>query len=281
MPPRDVLHTPVATEEVFSILPLSGVLQPGESQQVSFTFCSHFNTISYVTALCYVEGGPTYEVMLTGEASCISYSVSPRETYCGSQLFNEIHHSNVTLENTGKMEFSWVLNPSPADQRLPGVFLVNPTTGSIAPGEKQVLEFSYMPGLPGAFSRTYHLKVGDLEPENIRLKGEASFPMITLNLPWNIKGDETHEKPLTQPVKPSQRNKSGARKKTQSLKTETLKSQTAEAQTPKSLIPKTQDLQPSVLASGTAVRAAAAPFGTGHLSMSPEPLAVHSSFLVS
>ncbi|XP_074407351.1 hydrocephalus-inducing protein homolog [Zonotrichia albicollis] len=249
---RDVLHTPVATEEVFSILPLSGVLQPGESQQVSFTFCSHFNTISYVTALCYVEGGPTYEVMLTGEASCISYSVSPRETYCGSQLFNEIHHSNVTLENTGKMEFSWVLNPSPADQRLPGVFLVNPTTGSIAPGEKQVLEFSYMPGLPGAFSRTYHLKVGDLEPENIRLKGEASFPMITLNLPWNIKGDETHEKPLTQPVKPSQRNKSGARKKTQSLKTETLKSQTAEAQTPKSLIPKTQDLQPSVLASGTA-----------------------------
>ncbi|KAM3664992.1 hydrocephalus-inducing protein homolog [Ammospiza maritima maritima] len=334
MPPRDVLHTPVATEEVFSILPLSGVLQPGESQQVSFTFCSHFNTISYVTALCHVEGGPTYEVMLTGEASCISYSVSPRETYCGSQLFNEIHHSNVTLENTGKMEFNWVLNPSPADQRLPGVFLVNPTTracpprregldpptagpgsmgrqrgragsagsgagldrvaagpgsmggqrgpapsagtgpgsmpspsntlmhslppllsmqGSIAPGEKQVLEFSYMPGLPGAFSRTYHLKVGDLEPEKICLKGEASFPMITLNLPWNIKGDETHEKPLTQPVKPlqqhSQRSKSGARKKTQSLKTETLKSQTAEAQTPKSLIPKTQ---PSVLASGTA-----------------------------
>ncbi|XP_054152188.1 hydrocephalus-inducing protein-like [Melozone crissalis] len=217
---------------------------------------SHFNTISYVTALCYVEGGPTYEVMLTGEASCISYSVSPRETYCGSQLFNEIHHSNVTLENTGKMEFSWVLNPSPADQRLPGVFLVNPTTGSIAPGEKQVLEFSYMPGLPGAFSRTYHLKVGDLEPENIFLKGEASFPMITLNLPWTIKGDETHEKSLTQPVKPlqqhSQRSKSGARKKTQSLKTETLKSQTAEAQTPKSLIPKTRDLQPSVLASGTA-----------------------------
>ncbi|XP_063024379.1 hydrocephalus-inducing protein-like [Melospiza melodia melodia] len=285
MPPRDVLHTPVATEEappgtaalcskmlfasismrntsispvlqVFSILPLSGVLQPGESQQVSFTFCSHFNTISFVTALCHVEGGPTYELMLTGEASCISYSVSPRETYCGSQLFNEIHHSNVTLENTGKMEFNWVLNPSPADQRLPGVFLVNPTTGSIAPGEKQVLEFSYMPGLPGAFSRTYHLKVGDLEPEKICLKGEASFPMITLNLPWNIKGDETHEKPLTQPVKPlqqhSQRSKSGARKKTQSLKTETLKSQTAEAQTPKSLIPKTKDLQPSVLASGTA-----------------------------
>ncbi|XP_066413809.1 hydrocephalus-inducing protein-like [Molothrus aeneus] len=244
MSPTDVLHTPLEAEEVFSILPLSGVLQPGESQQVSFTFCSHFNTISNVTALCHVEGGPTYEVVLTGETACISYSVSPRETNCGSQMFNAIHHSKVTLENTGKIEFNWVLKPSPADQHLPGVFLVNPTTGSVAPGEKQVLEFSYMPGFPGAFSRTYQLKVGDLEPENICLKGEASFPMITLNLPWNTKGKETHEKPLTQLIKPlqqySQRNKSAVQKKTQTPKTET----------PKSLIPKTQDLQPSILDSG-------------------------------
>ncbi|KAL9854593.1 hydrocephalus-inducing protein-like [Geothlypis trichas] len=273
MSPKDVLHTPLDTEEVFTILPVSGVLQPGESQRVSFTFCSHFSTISNVTALCRVEGGPTYEVVLTGEASCITYSVSPRETNCGSQVFNEMHHTKVTLENTGKIEFNWVLKPSPADQHLPGVFLVNPTTGSIAPGEKQVLEFSYMLGFPGAFSRTYQLKVGDLDPEIICLKGEACCPIITLNLPWNIKGDETHEKPLKQLGKAqqqhSQRNKSAVQKKTQSLKTETpklraLKSQTPKAQTPKSLIPQTQEQQLIILGSGIVVRAAAAPFGTGH-----------------
>ncbi|XP_068035430.1 hydrocephalus-inducing protein homolog, partial [Anomalospiza imberbis] len=264
----DVPHTPLETEKAFSIVPVSGVLQPGESQQVSFTFFGHLNTITSVRALCHVEGGPTYEVVVTGEASRVSYSLSLREINCGSQMFNEIGHSTVTLENTCRIEFNWVLNPSTADQHLPGVFLVKPTAGSIAPGEKQVLKFSYMPGLPGAFSRTYQLKVGDLDLENILLKGEASCPMITVNLPWNAKGNEKYEKPPKQLIKRRQlyneRNKSVVRKKTQSLKTKTLKSQTPTTQTLKTLIPKTQNLKPCVLGSGIVVRTAAAPFGTCH-----------------
>ncbi|KAM3664996.1 hydrocephalus-inducing protein homolog [Ammospiza maritima maritima] len=236
----DTPQTSLEAQEAFSILPVSGVLQPGESQQVSFTFCGHLNTISDVTALCHVEGGPTYEVLVTGEISHFSYLVRPQEINCGLQMFNEIRHSSVTLVNGGKIELNWVLNPSPADKHLPGVFLVNPTTGFLAPGKKQVLKFSYMPGLPGAFSRTYQLKVGDLEPENICLKGEASFPMISLDLPWNIRGNEKYEKTLKRLIKRRQifdpSYKSGVLKKPQSPKTETLK---------------TRDLQPSVIASGT------------------------------
>ncbi|XP_053825148.1 hydrocephalus-inducing protein-like [Vidua macroura] len=243
--------------EAFSILPLSGVLQPGQSQQVSFTFSGHRDVLGGVKALCRVEGGPTYEVELI--TSRVSYSLSLWEIDCGSQMFNEIGHSTVTLENTGRIEFSWVLKPSTADQHLPGVFLVNPTTGSMAPGEKQALKFSYMPGLPGAFSRIYQLKVGDLEPKNILLKGEASFPVITVNLPWNTKENEKYEQPLKQHVKHlqqySQRNKSEIVQKIQSLKTDTLKSQTLKTQTPKSQTsetrdPKTQDLKPRVPGSG-------------------------------
>ncbi|XP_068058703.1 hydrocephalus-inducing protein-like [Anomalospiza imberbis] len=126
----DVPHTPLETEKAFSIVPVSGVLQPGESQQVSFTFFGHLNTITSVRALCHVEGGPTYEVVVTGEASRVSYSLSLREINCGSQMFNEIGHSTVTLENTCRIEFNWVLNPSTADQHLPGVFLVKPTAVS-------------------------------------------------------------------------------------------------------------------------------------------------------
>ncbi|XP_071311697.1 hydrocephalus-inducing protein-like isoform X4 [Agelaius tricolor] len=72
-------------EKAFSILPMSGVLQPGESQQVSFTYSGHLNTISDVTALCHVEGGPTYEVLVTGEISRVRYSVRPQEINCGLQ----------------------------------------------------------------------------------------------------------------------------------------------------------------------------------------------------
>ncbi|XP_066413813.1 hydrocephalus-inducing protein-like [Molothrus aeneus] len=126
----DEPQTSLEAEEAFSILPMSGVLQPGESQQVSFTYSGHLNTISDVTALCHVEGGPTYEVLVTGEISHFSYLVRPQEINCGLQIFNEIHHSDVTLVNGGKIEFNWVLKPSPADKCLPGVFLVNPTTVS-------------------------------------------------------------------------------------------------------------------------------------------------------
>ncbi|XP_038004458.1 hydrocephalus-inducing protein-like [Motacilla alba alba] len=250
----DTPYSPLEAEKAFSILPLSGVLQPGESQQVSFTLSGHLNTISNVTALCHVEGGPTYEVLLTGEVSRVSYSLRPREINCGLQMFNEIHHSKVTLGNTGKIEFKWVLKPSPADQHLPGVFLVKPTTGSIAPGKKQVLKFSYMPGFSGAFSRTYQLKVGDLDPENICLKGEASFPMISVNLPWNIKGNEKYEKTLKRLITRwqlySPGYKSFVQKKTQSPKTKTLKSQTPTTQALKIQNPKTQELKPCVLDSG-------------------------------
>ncbi|XP_066051005.1 hydrocephalus-inducing protein homolog [Chamaea fasciata] len=255
----DLGYTPLETEKVFSILPVSGVLQPGETQQASFTFFGLLDTIARVTALCHVEGGPTYKVKLTGEASRVSYLLSSREIDCGLQMFNEIHHATVTLENTCNMEFSWVLNPSTADQDLPGVFLVKPTAGSIAPGETQELNFSYVPGLPGAFSRTYHLKVGDLEPESIHLKGEASFPVFSVNLPWNIKGNEKYEEPLERHVKQqqqqSQRKESVVVTKTQSPKTKTSKSQppvtpTSKTQTSKTRNPKTENRKPGLLGSG-------------------------------
>ncbi|KAM7020696.1 hydrocephalus-inducing protein-like isoform 3-T3 [Acridotheres tristis] len=184
--------------EAFSILPQSGVLQPGERQQVSFTFSGHLNTTASVTALCHVEGGPTYEVGLTGEASYLSYSLSQREINCGFQ-------------------------------------------GSIAPGGKQVLKFFYMPGVPGAFSRTFQLKVGGLDPENICLKGETFFPMISVNLPWNIEGNEKYEQLIKHLQQYSQRKKSVEQKKTQTPRTQILKMENVKPCVPDSgIVPNTQ-----------------------------------------
>lgn len=62
------------------------MLQPGESQQVTFTFFGHANIVTRVTALCRVEGGPTYEVVLSGEASLINYLLDITEINCGLQV---------------------------------------------------------------------------------------------------------------------------------------------------------------------------------------------------
>ncbi|XP_026722885.1 hydrocephalus-inducing protein homolog, partial [Athene cunicularia] len=190
-------------EEVFDVLPLYGVLQPGESQRVMFTFFGHTNIVAHVTALCRVEGGPTYEIALSGEASLINHLLDVTEIDCGLQLFNKVTEAEVTLQNRGKMGFSYmVLSPSvgTADSPLPGVPLVLPSTGYVGPGKEQVLKVYYLPGVPGAFHRTFQIQVGHLEPEEISLKGEGSFPSIYLDLPRNIKGNEKYEKVLKEVI---------------------------------------------------------------------------------
>ncbi|XP_075290237.1 hydrocephalus-inducing protein homolog isoform X3 [Opisthocomus hoazin] len=185
--------------QVFDILPLFGVLQPGESQRVAFIFFGHTNIVAHVTALCRVEGGPTYEIALSGEASLIHYRLDVTEIDCGLQLFNEVTEAEVTLQNSGKMGFTYVVldaSAAAADGPLPGVPLVVPSTGYIGPGKEQVLKVCYLPGMPGVFCRTFRLQVGHLEPAEISLKGEGSFPRICLDLPRNIKGKEKYEKIL-------------------------------------------------------------------------------------
>ncbi|KAM9214465.1 hydrocephalus-inducing protein homolog [Leptosomus discolor] len=201
MPFMEAEPLPLGMEEVFDILPLYGVLQPGESQRVTFTFFGHANIVARVMALCRVEGGPTYEVALSGEASVINYLLDTTEINCGLQMFNKVTEAEVTLQNSGKVGFAYVVpNPSAAtaDSPLPGVPLVVPGAGYIEPGKEQVLKVCYLPGVPGVFCRTFQIRVGHLEPEEISLKGEGSFPRICLDLPRNIKGNENYEKVLKQ-----------------------------------------------------------------------------------
>jgi len=58
---------------VFDILPLYGTLKPGETEQMTLTFYGHAHIGSKAKAICEVEGGPTYEIILKGEASLVQY----------------------------------------------------------------------------------------------------------------------------------------------------------------------------------------------------------------
>ncbi|XP_065519865.1 hydrocephalus-inducing protein-like, partial [Lathamus discolor] len=189
----------LGVEEVFDILPLHGELQPGQSQRVCFSFFGHANTVSQVTALCRVEGGPSYEVALRGEASRISYLLDTTEIDCGLQVFNKVTEAALTLQNSGKLGFAFaVLSPGTgtAASPLPGVPLVVPSRGYVEPGKQQVLKVYYLPGVPGVFCRAFQIQLGHLEPEKISLKGEGTFPRIHLDLPRNIKGNAKYEKIL-------------------------------------------------------------------------------------
>ncbi|XP_050835037.1 hydrocephalus-inducing protein homolog [Serinus canaria] len=247
----------VGMQEVFGIRPLWGELQPGESEKVTFTFFGFANIVARVTALCHVEGGPTYKVVVTGQASCPSYQLDVEEIDWGLQVFNKVLKAEVTLRNTGVMEFPYVVPNSStgtAAKPLPGVPVVVPSTGSIAPGEKQVLKVYYLPGELGVFHKTFQVQVAYLEPAEITLKGKGTFPRVTKYLPKVLEGNEKYEKTLKRLIKHrqiySQGYKSVVQTNTESPKTKILKSQTPTTQTVKIQNPETQDPKPHIPHSG-------------------------------
>lgn len=80
---------------MFDILPLYGVLEPNGSIQISFTFYGHCDIVAQAKALCEVEGGPTYEIILRGQASLISYSFDTQDINYGLQVLPTIHREEM------------------------------------------------------------------------------------------------------------------------------------------------------------------------------------------
>ncbi|XP_004431871.1 PREDICTED: hydrocephalus-inducing protein homolog [Ceratotherium simum simum] len=191
----------IGIEEVFDILPLYGVLQPHSSRQVSFTFYGHCDIVARTKALCEVEGGPTYEIMLRGEASLVNYSFDTKDINYGLQLFDHVTENEIKLKNTGKVGFEFkVLTDHQAspDSLLPGVPLILPLSGFISSHKEQVLKVYYLPGVPEVFQRNFQIQIAHLDAENITLSGEGIFPRICLDLPRNLKGNEKYETFLNQ-----------------------------------------------------------------------------------
>ncbi|XP_066569678.1 hydrocephalus-inducing protein homolog [Amia ocellicauda] len=204
---REFRHPPPGqlspgVEEVFDILPLYGVLQPGETQRVSCTFYGHAGISGQVLALCQVEEGPTYEVMLRGGASLITYTFDKNEIDYGMQLFDHVAEAEITLKNTGKVgfEFSSLLSQhtSSPEHPHPGLPLLVPSSGYIAANSEQKLSVYYLPGVPEIFHKSFEIQVSYFEPESITLKGEGVFPRICLDLPRNLTGDSRYSSILKQ-----------------------------------------------------------------------------------
>lgn len=91
--------------EVFDILPVSGVLMPGQTETVEFTYYSGHGLTYSGIAVCSVDGGPDYEVPIVGESSFVSYKLSATELDYGEIPYNESSSKEFYIENIGKVPF--------------------------------------------------------------------------------------------------------------------------------------------------------------------------------
>lgn len=176
-------------EEVFDILPLYGSLEPGDTEQVTFTFFGHADIFGEVKAICEVEGGPTYDLMITGEASLVEYCFNVKNIDFGKQMYDSVATAELTLINTGKVAFEYHaldMDPSLEHRPMPGHPLLVPHAGVIEPFAEQKLQIRFLPGVPERFHKSFSIQVAHFEPDVIHLYGEGVFPRVSLDLPRYI-----------------------------------------------------------------------------------------------
>ncbi|XP_056622256.1 hydrocephalus-inducing protein homolog isoform X2 [Triplophysa dalaica] len=183
-------HPSVGVKEVFNISSLYGELQPGDTKLVTFSFLGHADISAHALALCEVEGGPTYEITLMGEASSVSYILDTNEIDFGLQLFDHVAEAEITLKNTGKVGFDFYTLPGAqglsVDQPLPGQPLIVPSKGHLRSHAEIRFSVYYLPGTPEFFQETFHLQLAFNETENITIRGEGIFPRVYLDLPRDL-----------------------------------------------------------------------------------------------
>ena len=138
-----------------------------------------------MVAACKVEGGPTYEIQLRGEASRMYYKFSQKTIEFGAVPYDHVQQTEIVLYNRGKVafEFFTVDVKEDASAISPGGVVVTPSEGCLLALDSVTFSIAFLPGVPEQFSKSFKIQVAHFETDIITLVGDAVFPQLTLNLP--------------------------------------------------------------------------------------------------
>jgi hydrocephalus-inducing protein len=132
--------------EVFDILPVSGRLMPGQSENVEFTFQAGHGLLYNGIAVCSVDGGPDYEVPILGESSFVDFKLSTQSIDFESVDFTQPSTKDFTIENIGKVPFEFNINLSTLSR--PGIITCGQMHGKVLAGDKLKVPITMHPGVP-------------------------------------------------------------------------------------------------------------------------------------
>ncbi|KAJ1558923.1 hypothetical protein HK096_003058, partial [Nowakowskiella sp. JEL0078] len=171
----------IPINQVFDIQPISGILLPGDSENVQITFYGHPGGYFKATIICDVAGGPKYEVYLIGEASIMDFSFDKQQLDFGTQLYQDITEQELTLTNTGLVTFDFtiVIFDGPLTQKI----VVMPSSGTIQPQGKQRITVKFCPCVPEIVKDKFYIQISHFEPISIIVTGTGIFPRISMNIP--------------------------------------------------------------------------------------------------
>ena len=166
--------------EVFDILPVMGILGPGESETVEFVYNAFDGKKRQALALCEVEGGPEYEVALVGEGSTIRYQLNKYQLDFAQIPFNEQTSSDFLIENTGKVPFEFSINLETLSR--PGILEIMPLQGKVFAKDKQKVVVKMTPGVPDKISEYFLVEVAHFNPIHFSIVAQGTYPALLLSL---------------------------------------------------------------------------------------------------
>ena len=166
---------------VFDILPIRGLLVPGQSETVDFSYSSHLGPKASGVAVCQVEGGADYQVALHAESDNIRYSIDPKVIDLGIQPYEKTFEREIQVHNPGKVPCSFCVDLS--RMKRPGVLSVSPLSGTLDAGQRETLMVKVRPGIPDRMEEHIYVEVAHFEPERITVMVEGIYPCCHLTLP--------------------------------------------------------------------------------------------------
>ena len=172
-------HLPI--NEVFDILPVSGILQPNQTENVEFTYYAGSGLQYNGMAVCSVDGGPDYDVPITGDSSYVSYKLSTNEIDYGEVPYNESSSKDFYIENIGKVPFEFNINLTTVSR--PGMIECNHMQGKVVAGEKFKVQVKFFPGIPDNIHEMFLVECGHFPAERFTVKAVGIYPGCLLSFP--------------------------------------------------------------------------------------------------
>lgn len=167
--------------EVFDILPVSGRLEPGQTENVEFTFQAGHGLLYNGIAVCSVDGGPDYEVPIIGESSFVDFRLSTNELDYGEIPYNESSSKDFFIENIGKVPFEFSINLSTVSR--PGIIECSHMSGKVIAGERFRVVVKFFPGVPDNIDEMLLVECGHFPAVRFKVKAVGIYPGCLLSFP--------------------------------------------------------------------------------------------------
>ena len=175
--------TALPASDVFSIAPLRGVLAPGQTQGVEFTFFGQQNVRAKVIAVCRVLGGPEYELGLLAESSQVSFKLDRPAVHFGARDIDTVSHSEFVLHNPGRVPLDFTIDTTTLSALVAPCLTFSTLAGQLKAGEKAKIGVAYKSQLPMDVREHITVQLGFYEPIIVPITALGTFPHIVADLP--------------------------------------------------------------------------------------------------